>query len=268
MLLEQLPTESSSSAVERPATSWLSAKNRTSLLAIVGVASAVVVGACTVLDPEIGFAMVLAGGLVVGVLLRPLIGGLVLAVLVPVTSGLAPGFPIPSIRASEAIVGLVGVTLLVSTRTDEAKRWEALDWCALVYGLAWFAFAVFNAFSLHDNLSASQWGVALGQLQFFLIYRGIRLSVRTTSERRMVLTAVLVASVPVSLLAILQQLRVHQVSQVLYRITGSAESSSMGSTSPLSLDAVHRATGPFANWTSLSGYAFVIRRGLRFSGSG
>jgi len=243
--------------VERPASSWLSARNRTGLFSIAGTSSAALVGAIAVVDPRLGVAIVLAGGLVVWVLLRPFVGGFVLAVLVPVTSGFAPGLPIPSVRASEAIVGVVGVTLLVSSRTSEAKKWEALDWCALAYGLAWFAFAAIDSVTLHDRLSSSEWGVALGQLQFFLIYRGIRLSVRTAKERRVVLTAVLVASVPVSLLAILQQLQVHAISTFLYGITGSAESSPSGTASPLSIGDIHRATGPFANWTSLSGYAFV-----------
>lgn len=245
---------------ERPAESWLAARPRTALFGIAGACCALIVGFLGPSHFRYSLAIVIGLGVVVTVLLRPLIGGLILAGLVPIMSGLAPGVPISGVRASEALIGLIGTTLLVTARRRDAVPWGVLDWLILFYGVVWSIFGVVNALTLHEEMTFSDWGTVFGQLQFFLVYRGIRLSVRTQKERRMALGAVLVASVPVAILAIMQQLHVPGLGSFLSTITGSSEATTAapGTVAPLSIQTMHRATGPFANWTSLAGYLFPL----------
>jgi len=244
----------------RPAESWLTTRPRTALLGTAAVALALATGAVGATHAKFGVAMVLAAAVVTVVLLWPLVGGLVLAGVVPVISGLATGVPLPAVRASEALVGLIGVTLLVAARRGDAVAWGVLDWLALVYGVAWAASGAFDAVALKEHLTLSEWGTVLGQMQFFLIYRGVRVSVRTARERRIALGAILAASVPVAALAVLQEAGAPGVRSFLFTITGSAEATvaAPGTVAPLSISDLHRATGPFANWTSLAGYLFPL----------
>jgi hypothetical protein len=243
-----------------PAGSWLTAQPRTALLATAAVALALATGALGATHAKFGVAMVLAAAVVMVVLLWPLVGGLVLAGVVPVISGLATGVPLPAVRASEALVGLIGVTLLVAARRGDAVPWGVLDWLSLVYGVAWAVTGAFDAVALREHLTMSEWGTVLGQMQFFLIYRGVRVSVRTARERRIALGAILAASVPVAALAVLQEAGAPGVRSFLFAITGSAEATvaAPGTVAPLSISDLHRATGPFANWTSLAGYLFPV----------
>lgn len=240
--------------------SWLFDKPRTPEIAAAAILVALGTGLVGATRPRDGIAVVAAVAVVTLVLMRPFVGGLLLVSVVPVISGLAPGIPVKSVRASEALVGLIGVTLLVGARKRDCIPWEILDWTVLAFGIAWAAFGAGNALALHEHLSLSQWGTVFGQLQFFLIYRGVRLSVRTPRQRRVALGAFLVASVPVGLLAVAQQFRLPGVGSFLFTITGSQEAavSAPGTVAPLSISDLHRATGPFANWTSLAGYFFPV----------
>ena len=244
----------------RRAESWLTSRPRTLSLAGAGVVLAALAGGLVGSDPKLGVAVVGTVALIALVLLRPFFGGLILVGLVPVVSGLAPGVPVSSVRISEALIGVVGVTLIVSVRRRDAVPWGLLDWLVLAYGIAWFAFGAADAVVLGQHLTISEWGTVLGQLQFFLIYRGVRISVRSQAERRAALTVALLAAGPVALLAVLQEAHVPGVANLLHAVTGSAETAASppGTVAPLSITDVHRATGPFPNWTSLAGYLFPL----------
>ncbi len=166
------------------AESWLTSRPRTLSLAGAGVALAAFAGGLVGVNPKLGVALVGTVALVALVLVRPFVGGLILVGLVPVVSGLAPGVPVASVRISEALIGVVGVTLIVSVRRRDSVPWGVLDWLVLAYGVAWFAFGAADALALGQHLTLSEWGTVLGQLQFFLIYRGVRISVRSPMERR------------------------------------------------------------------------------------
>lgn len=253
----------------RPAGSWLASRPRHILLGVAAAVASLLVGALGAWHLKDGIALVVGLGIIVAVLLRPFLGGLILVGLVPVISGLAPGMPIPSVRASEALIGLIGVTLMVTARRQDAVPWDPVDWLLLAYGLGWTVFGVYNASVLGQHMSLSTWGTVIGQLQFFLIYRGVRLAIRTPRERRLAVKVLLGASVPVAMLAILQMLHVPGVDHFLVTITsgstpgtatapGSNATSVAGNTDAAMLYAFHRATGPFDNWTSLAGYLFPI----------
>ena len=233
----------------RPASSWLLERGRPGVLVGVGVVLALLVGALGALKLTDAFALVAGAGLVLAVLVRPFIGGIVLVAVVPAVSGLAPGVPVRYVRISELLIGAVGVTLLVFSRRRDRTPWEALDWLLLAYGLGWAAFAAYDAVTTGEHLTLSLWGTALGQLQFFLLYRGVRLSVRTPSERRTAVRATLVAAGVISCIALAQEIHLPGLNRTILRLTA-------GPSQPGGH--LMRATGPFDNWAALAGYLLPL----------
>lgn len=233
----------------RPASSWLLARARPSGLVAVGLALALLAGALAAVKLTYGLAVVAGALLVLVVLLRPFAGGLVLVGIVPAVSGLAPGVPVRYVRLSELLIGVVATTLLVSARRRDRVRFGVLDWLLLAYGLAWALLGAYAAAAAGQHLSLSQWGTDLGQLQFFLIYRGVRVSVRTAAERRIAVRWALVAAAVASVVALAQEARVPGLNRLLLRIT-SAPAQAGGH--------MLRATGPFDNWAALAGYLLPL----------
>ena len=238
--------------VKPPTESWFVDRPRPVLLGLGAVVTAFALGVIMAGKPEMGLAALAGVGLVVAVLLRPAIGGLVLVGAVPMLSGMAPGVPVAHLRISELLVGVVGASVLMSARRCDTVRWSSLDWLLLAYGAGWALFGTVDAVTLHQHLTLTDWGTVFGQLQFFLIYRAVRTSLRTPGERRLAVAVLLVATVPVALLAVLQQLHVAPVVSFLTKITGgvSGPATAAGTAT--------RATGPFNNWAVLAGYLLPL----------
>ncbi len=197
-----------------------------------------------------GLGFVACVALVSAVLARPVLGGYLLVGLVPALSGLAPGILTPNVRVSEALIGVVGLTVLLGTRRIAAPRWGMLEWLLLSYGLVWAAFGLYDARALGEHLSLSLWGSLIGQLQYFLLYRTVRVTLRSQRERRVGLGILLIATIPMAILAILQEVNVAGLRTSLINITGN--------TSPIYSSGIIRATGLFGNWASLAGFFFPM----------
>jgi hypothetical protein len=244
-----------SGPVPSPATApWLVARHRPVLLGLAVVVVALAVGALAPSHLEYALAILAAGALVAAVLVRPMVGVVLLVGLVPVTSGLAAGFPVPRVRLSEVLIGLVGVTLIASVRRRDAVPWQPVDWALLAYGGCWLVFGVLAERTLGQHLAITDWGTILGQFQFFLVYRAVRVAVRTSAERRLAVGTVLLSSLAVSVLALLQEVRAPGVSSFVTTLTGGIATGSIGGAA----SQVTRATGPFDNWAALAGYLLPI----------
>jgi hypothetical protein len=216
-------------------------------LAVLLPALAVALGSHDLKD---GVFFVACVGLAALVLSRPALGGWLLVGLVPVTSGLAPGFPVKNVRVSEALIGLVGLTLLIGTRRRVALRWGPLEWLLAGWGLAWAVLGAADAVTLRQHLTLSEWGTVVGQLQFFLLYRAVRISLRERRDRVVGLVVLFVAAVPVTLIAMLQEASVGGTRATLSKVTGGV--------SPLQPHGVIRATALFGNWAALAGYLMPL----------
>lgn len=233
---------------------WLGSRYRPVLLA--ALCGVVALGAAAVAptEPKDAVALVLGSALVAAVLAWPLVGAVLLATLVPISSGLATGLPVPHVRLSEAVIGVVGLTLIAGARRECAVPWRTLDWVLLGYGLCWAAFGVYGDLALHQHLSISEWGTVFGQLQFFFVYRGIRVAVRTPEERRIVVGWLLLAAAPVACLALLQKAGAPGVEHFVVKITGGLT----GGSAATGTGTVSRVTGPFVNWAALAGYLLPV----------
>ena len=125
------------------------------------------------------------------------------------------------------------------------------DWVALLYVLATVALGTWDLIDRGDGFSGDAIGDLLGPLQFFILYRAVA-SVLTTSELRIkAIRWILYSSVPVSLLAILQQAGIGSFNSFLTR------SHRHRRRLRPDCDGLVR-TGPFPIWHSLAGYLFLV----------
>lgn len=250
------------SAAVRPAPPFLIARPHVATLAVAAAGFSLLGGALVIVKPDLAVALVGGAALIAAVLCKPYYGGIVLVAVVPATSGLAPGSPLPNLRLSELLIGSVSLCLLASTRRRDRLSFDGLEWLLLVYGLLWALFGVLGARSGGTQLSLPLWGTVFGQLQFFLLYRGVRLSLRTPHERRRGFESLVVAATVVSLLAIAQEVRIPQVESLLSHLTGGIQGGAAGS--------LLRASGPFDNWAALAGFllpVIFVMAALALSGS-
>jgi hypothetical protein len=228
---------------------WVGAIDRVDL-ALAIAAGSILIGAGLTRGPVgglLGFGVAL--GLVAGLWNRTLIGyGAIL--LVPITSGFARGLPIPSLRLSEAAV--VGAALIVLGRTAGRRdyRWQVLDWAAFAYVGFHALLGLFGAV-VNSRLTVSGAQVLVGPVQFFLLYRVVRATIVTPAQRRLAIRIVVLASVPVSLVAIAQYVGVPGVQAAVQTITRSDVFDLWGYSNQ------NRATGPFDSWHPLAGYLFL-----------
>lgn len=232
---------------------WLANRPRPVLVGVAAGAVALAAGALAPVKPLDALAVLLAALIVAAVLLRPIVGAVLLVTMVPLTAGLASGLPVPHLRISEILIAVVGLTLILFAKRRHAAPWGTLDWALLAYGLCWAAFGAYAAVTLREHLTLDDWGTIVGQLQFLLVYRGVRIAMHSRLERRIVVGAAVLACIPMAVLAILQEIRMPGVAQLVVRLTGGVTAGSAQSTGSLL-----RATGAFQNWASLAGYLLPI----------
>ena len=193
--------------------------------------------------------MAVAGGL--SVLRSPVLAGLALVGLVPVTSGIKRGLPVPGFRLSEILIVGLGVLIFLTADRHRRAPWRGFDWIALAYVFGTAALGVLNTHLRSDALGADELGTLFGPLQFFLLYRAALVAFPTAADRRRAVDVVLLASLPVSALAIMQTIDAPGVREAMIAATGEDFSGR--------LEWTHvRASGPFTHWNMLSGYLLAI----------
>jgi hypothetical protein len=231
---------------------WLARSPSSWLLAALVVGSAVMVGVAAGLDPWFGLGAVLAVAFGLVVLWQPAIGGLVLVVLVPVTSGLRRGMPLPGVRLSEVLIVAVAALVLIPVGRGQMVPWLPLDWLAFAFITAAVVLGLLGLIRNQQPFTADSVGSLVGPLQFLLLYRTVRTAVATPSRRRQAMRLALYASVPVSLLGAVQQLDLGPARKLVATLTGSEVFTSWSYVN------FPRATGPFPHWLPLAGYLLVV----------
>jgi hypothetical protein len=216
-------------------------------LGVVAAVAMVLVAVGAGISPLIAVGLIAVIAVAFAVALNEMIGLVLLAALAPATAGLARGIPIPGLRFSEALIGGVGVILLVSAR--RFVRWTPLDWLALLYAIGTLCLGAWDVLSQGQHISQSELDTLLGPLQFLLLYRVTAVTARTPERRRMALRLMLWASVPVALLAIGQQFDFPGVRSLLVTLTKNEVYSATDTTA--------RVTGPFPLWHNLAGYLLM-----------
>jgi O-antigen/teichoic acid export membrane protein len=218
--------------------------------AIFTVGASAAVGIAAGHGIKTGVAALFGVAVVVIVLARPVIGAYTLVAVVPPVSGLRAGLPVPQLRPAEVLIGSVGVLLLLIARPGQTPRWRAFDWCALGYAVANAGLGALDLRSLGSPITLAEADKLLGPIQFFILYRAVLTTLTTQRQRQVALRLLLFASVPVSVLAIVQEMHPPGIAKLL----ASATDSQLFVTTA----GVSRATGPFAIWHDLGSYLFVI----------
>jgi hypothetical protein len=232
---------------------WLARQQSGAVMVALVVLGSIVIGAATALRPVFGVYALVAVALAITLLWRPAIGAFVLVAIVPAVSGLRRGLPLPGLRLSEALIVCVSALVLLPATRRQAVRWTAFDWLALAYVLVGAGLGVANIAGRDEiPIDAESIGTLVGPLQFLLLYRTVRTALTTIGERRLALRLVLVASVPVSLLGIGQQLDLAGMRALSATITASPAFNGW------SYQNFPRATGPFPHWLSFAGYLLVV----------
>ena len=203
--------------------------------------------------PLYAFVLLAIPALGLLVMQYPAYGALFLAGVVPAVSGVRRGLPVPGLRLSEVLIAFCGSAILLAVANRRNRTpWKMFDWVALLYVLATIGLGSWDLIDRGDGFSADALGDLLGPLQFFILYRAVA-SVLTTSDLRIkAIRWILYSSIPVSLLAILQQAGVGSFNTFLTGLTGSGAGSGETATGLV------RATGPFPIWHSLAGYLFLV----------
>jgi hypothetical protein len=208
-------------------------------------AAAIALGAAASLSPAGAL-----GGLIVlvvtyAVVRRPYVGVAILVALTPVVSAMKRGLIVPGLRPSEALVAwLAPVVILVARRP--VPRWGPLEWLGIAYAAASFLLGSFDVWQRGDHFTSSNLGTMLGPVQYLLLLRAVRVGVRSARERDGVLSTLILAAVPISLLALAQGFGIHPAQRIGVSATG------------LDLGHLDRATALFANWQVLAGYLLAV----------
>jgi hypothetical protein len=230
---------------------WLDRHPSRLLLVVLVVFCSLAVGAATALRPLAGLGLLIAIWLGLAVLRRPAIGGYVLVGIVPITSGLRSGFPVPVFRLSQLLVGVIGIAILVTASKRQAVRWRLFDTVMLVFCAFALIVGVYDDLKLGAALKTGL-GPLVGPFQYLILYRAVAVSLPERAQRQLALKLVILASIPVSLLALLQQFHISGVNNFIGTLTGSTIFQSY------SYHYFARATGPFNHWTPLAGYLLVV----------
>jgi hypothetical protein len=216
-------------------------------------ASAAVAAILVELGPLFGVAAAVGVAGVVWVAQRPVLLALLAVSLVPVTSGLARGLPVPGLKVSEVLVVLAAVVVLgFGARRFPGPRWRAWDWAALAYCTGTAVFAFVNVAVHQVPIVGDDVNTMLGPVQFLLLYRVVAAVFATEALRVIALRGLLLASVPVSLLALLQMFGPPVFQNVAVALSGTGIFITPG------YDPVMRATSVFPMWHPLGGYVAVV----------
>jgi hypothetical protein len=229
------------------------------VIGIVGLGSAVVIGAAATFSPLLGLLVLLCVPAVLLMLARPDIGAMVLVALVPITSGVQRGLPMPGLRISEVLIGGLASMILITAGRDQVQPWRVFDWLALLYALANFSLGLTQLFGRGEPLTSDTLGTLIGPFQYLLLYRAVLVALPATDQQAKVVKLLLLSSIPVSLSALFQNYHLFGVRGFIPDITGvdvdRDYDDAYGTNAQGSGD---RATGTFPHWQVLGGYEFWI----------
>lgn len=213
----------------------------------------VVTGALAVQSPMLGVAAALAVAIGLALAQRPVLLAVVVVALVPTTSGLKRGLGIPGLKVSEVLVVFGALIILgFAAKALPGPRWRAWDWAALAYCLGTAAFGVLNSALQQTIITADDITTMAGPIQFLLLYRTVAAAFPTAALRVVALRALLLSSIPVSLLAIAQMVGPSFFQNLAVSLSGTGIFITPG------YDPVMRATSVFPMWHPLGGYLVVV----------
>lgn len=236
------------------------------VLLLAAVSGALVVGVAASIGALEGVAALLLVVTGLALLRRPDLAGLVLVAMVPAMSGVRRGFPAPGLRLSELLIVGVGGLVVTFAARRTSRRWEAVEWLAMGYAATTIAIGSLALATRGIPFTAKTVGTMLTPFGLLLLYRAVTVALQGPAKRRDGIRVFLWASLPVSLLSLLQYLDIGPVRRLLEELVAS-ENFAVNTT----LGFQSRVTGPFVLWHSLAGYllpVLLLCTALLLEGSG
>ncbi len=195
---------------------------------VVGIVLTVMLAGLTGFTPLLGLASALVLFLLVLVVSRPVMIVYGLALILPLTDGIARGAVVPVLRLGQALLALGFILFLLARPSRLGKsRLTAIDLAFVLFFLSEAVFPLLALYYRGEHLDLNSPGpfataaplqTLLGPLQFYLVYR---IAVATvTSERQIAIALKLsfVASIVVSIIGIAEKFvaPVHTFIQTYY----------------------------------------------------
>lgn len=225
-------------------------QRRWELLAAVGLALAagyaVAGGAAAV-----AIAAVIGAVAVAVAIDRPIVAALAMAVAAPEFAGLKRGFPVPGLRISEILIVGAGVLLLIEASATRPRPRTGFGTCAMLYVIATVTLGTLDLLRLGQPFSQDAVGKLIGPLEFLILFATVRTCAGDDVSRARTLRWILLAAIPVSGIAVLQQLGLASLRHFAQRYA-------LDTDSTLAYHTIYRATGLFNQGHILSAYLMVI----------
>lgn len=181
----------------------------------------------------------------------PLRLGYLVIALVPVTVT-ARGMPVPGLRLSEALVVVSAAVILFAFRDRLFRDWTLVDSLFAGYAGITLILGLGNLIFRDQTLTRDLVAPLFLPLQFFLIFRCIKLVIDSEVKKQFAVRLLLFSSLPIAVLAAFQQLGWFGVPKLVDWLTQAPV---------LNTDGYHgfsRATATFQHWHPLAGYETVI----------
>jgi hypothetical protein len=129
------------------------------------------------------------------------------------------------------------------------------DWLAFAYAAATAVLGTVDLLQRGAPFSSSNVGTLIGPMQFFLLYRAVRIGVTSRSGRCWSLRLILLSSIPVSALALAQQIGIPGIRPWLEHVT---TTESPGAFAHYLAEGLGRATGPFDHPHTLGAFLLIV----------
>jgi hypothetical protein len=179
-------------------------------------------------------------------------GVLVLVATVPVLSGVKRGLPVPGFRLSELLTVATGGAVLLASGRRSVARLGLLDWLALAYAVATLVLGSIDLLRRDASFTSDNVSGLVGPIQYLVLYRALAVTARADGFRREVVRVLLLASIPVAILALLQSLEIDMFVNLGVDLPGSDYRPNFDA------QGFVRATGTFPHWQVAAGYFLVI----------
>lgn len=194
---------------------------------------------------------VIAGFAVAAAIDRPALVAVAVAVGAPALAGLKRGFPVPGLRISEILIVGAWALVLIQRPTSRTRPWTRFETWAALYVVTTAVLGSVDLLRLGQPFSQDAVGKLVGPLEFLILFAAVRASARDDAVRARTLRWILLAAIPMSAIAVLQQLGVSSLRHF-------AQTYALDTDSTKSFHTIYRATGLFGQGHILSAYLMAV----------
>lgn len=183
---------------------------------IVGIVLVVILAGLTGFNPFLGITSALVLFLLVLVVPRPILIVYGLALITPLTGGLARGALVPVLRLGQALVVFAFILFLLARPSPQGKsRLTAIDLAFVLFFLSEAVLPVLALYYRGEHLALNDthniYGISplqtlLGPLQYYLLYRIVVATISSDRQIKLVLELSFIASIIVSVIGISERI--------------------------------------------------------------